>query len=216
MAVFYPQASLTLRIIWEDFNIKSDARLQKVYALPILARRVTVNINDYSQADTFDAEIDYKNFPFDPRAIRSCGVTVSMQDMKKIFQGDNSLEVIQPNRENTLFIGFADEESMTFDDSKRVVRLEGRDYTSLLIDRKYQGSTIDMNQPLDQIIAGLLAQLKETVDLHVDNRVEGNLPVVGKYSPHRNTAPKLGGQRNSVKEEIVLGSDPGSSFRARA
>jgi hypothetical protein len=201
MGVFYPQASLTLRVIWEDFNIKSDARLQEVYTLPILARRVTVNINDYTQADTFDAEIDYKNFPFDPRAIRACGVTVSMADVGSIFQGDNSLTALERTTANTIFQGFADTESISFDDTKRTVKFEGRDFTSLLIDRKYGGSAIDMNQPLDTILSALLLDLKETVKLELDNRIEEDLPVVGKFSPHRNTATKLGGIRNSAKEE---------------
>ena len=193
MGLFYPQAKITLGVIWEDFNFGSQARLQKVYPLTVFAKRVTMNINDYTQADTFDCEIDYKNFPFDPRAIRACRVTVHMADAGELSE-------IEPNSGNVVFVGFADEESISFDDSSRVVKLEGRDQTSLLIDRKYTGGTINVAENIETTINQILQSLPETQNLRVDNRV-GSLPVVGQFSPHRNSASKLGTQRSSAKDE---------------
>lgn len=194
MSVYYPQASLTLRVRWEDFGNEADAKLQSVYSLPIVARRISVNINDYTQADTFEAEIDYKQFPFDPRSIRACGVTVSMQDMKKVFQG-SALEQIKPNAENTIFLGFADEESIVFDDDKRVVKLEGRDFTSLLIDRKYLRGPIDLTKKLDTLLTEILADLAEVAEIKLDNRVPGELPVLGKFATQFTSAA----QKKNVK-----------------
>lgn len=221
MATYYPQASVILRVIWEDFNLKSDAALQEVYTLPILARSVTVNINDYSQADTFNCEIDYKQFPFDPRAIRACGISIAMQDTKTIFNADNSLRVIEPTSENTVFQGFVDEESIDFDDTKRTVKLEGRDFTALLIDRKYTGGALDLGQSLDTILEGLLAQLKEAASIILDNRIPVDLPTgtaigatltktkisngstkaLAHASPTSTKAPKLGGKRSQNSNE---------------
>lgn len=199
--IFYPQAMMTLRIVWEDFNLKTKANLQKVHVLQILAKRVTVHINDYTQADTFDAEIDYSDFPFDPRAIRACGVTVHMKDTKKLFEdtGTNNRVQIKPEVDlgSTMFIGFADEEGITLDDSNRVVRLEGRDLTSLLVDRPYLGGPIDTRQPLDKLIEKLLGELEETANLKVDNRVGEAFPVIGSFSPSGTSAPNLGAKRNT-------------------
>lgn len=179
---FYPQASITLRILWEDFGQKQNAKLQEIYSLPVLARKVSVTINDYTQADTFSCEIDYKQFPFDPRAIRACGVTVSMEDMKKLFFNGRQLEAIKPDEENTIFLGFADEESISFNETSRTVKLEGRDLTALLIDRPYLASPPDLSRPLDTIISQLLADLKETERLKVVNRVGETLPALGKFA----------------------------------
>jgi hypothetical protein len=198
MSVFFPQAAMTLRVLFEDFGQKDKASLQEIYALPILARNVRVSINDYTQADTFSCEIDYKQFPFDPRCIRACGVTVHMKDMGKVFEADNTETRIKMSKEDAIFIGFADEETVTFDNDRRTVKMEGRDFTALLIDRKYIGSTIDTSQPLDKLITALLADLKETTEITLDNRVEGTLPTLGLFAEGTAT---LGKQRNRQLDE---------------
>lgn len=200
MGVYYPQAVMILRVLWEDFSLKSDARLQQVYKLPIIARRVTVHINDYTTADTFDAEIDYKNFPFDPRCIRSCGVSIYIQDMKRIFRDDNRLNILEPSEENVVFQGFVDEESVTFDDDKRVVKLEGRDFTSLLLDEKYlQGKPVVLTTPLDQLLKDLLAQVKGAAEIKVENRTGASLPPVERFYPDFNQP--LAGRKNVAKND---------------
>ncbi len=88
MSLYYPQAAITLGIIWEDFDNKDEEFLQDIYKLPIISRSLNVQINDYREADTFTAEIDYKSFPFDPRTIRACRITIHMEDIKEIFDGN--------------------------------------------------------------------------------------------------------------------------------
>lgn len=182
MSIYYPQASLILKVRWEDFGDSQKAKLQEVYDLPILARRVTVNINDYRSADTFSAEIDYKNFPFDPRSIRACGVSIFMKDMGKLYNPDNSLNQIQPQKDSAVFVGFVDEESMSFDDQKRTVNFEGRDFTSILIDTPFSKGTVNLEQPVDEVIRQILAELVATQRLELDNRVEEALPVIAAFS----------------------------------
>ena len=97
MSFYYPQAAIILRVLWEDFNLENDKELKKVYTIPILARSMSVKINDYTKADTFTAEIDYKNFPFDPRTIRSLGVSIFVQNMEKVFRNDNQLNLLEPS-----------------------------------------------------------------------------------------------------------------------
>lgn len=198
MSVYYPQAALTLRIRWEDFGQKTDQRLQQIYALPILAKSVVVHRNEYTMADTFEAEIDYKQFPFDPRCIRACGVTISMANVKQVFAGDNSLTALKPSAENTIFLGFADEEGVSFNEAARTVRFEGRDLTSLLIDRDYLKGTVPLDKPVDQVIDGMLKELKETAELKLDNRVPGELPVLANFYTDKD---ELSGKKNVKKGE---------------
>jgi hypothetical protein len=197
---YYPQASLVLRILWEDFKLNSDPNLAKEYVLPVLARSVRVHINDYAHADTFDAEIDYKNFPFDPRTIRSVGVSVFMEDMKRVYQSNNAIEQIVPSDDNAIFLGFADEESITFNDTKRTVRLEGRDFTSLFLDRKFPRGTVNLEQTVDQVIQSILDELPENRNgrIRLDNRVSGSLPILSSFYSEKD---QLSGKRNVRKEE---------------
>ena len=209
MAVFYPQAALTLRIVWEDFGISEpivgantvlsdeglkqaqlEQKLNKIYRFPVLAKNVRVNINDYTKADTFDATIDYKNFPFDPRVIRALGVTVHIEDRGQIFQVNNQLDLLKPSVENTVFQGFADTENISMDETDRTVRIEGRDFTALLIDRQYFGGPIAHTKPIDKVLEELLAQLPELAfnpsnpdarqGLILDNRTGAALPTLSQ------------------------------------
>ncbi len=203
MSYYYPQAVLTLRVRWEDFST-GDPILEKPAKLTVIARDVTVQINDYTKADTFNASIDYKSFPFDPRSIRALGVTIHMENKTKTFVGDvnapdfNSLNLIEPSEENSVFTGFVDEESISFDDSSRTVSFEGRDFTSLLIDAPFSLKKIDLGRPLDQIIADLIGELETTANLEVDNRTGEELPNIGKFAPDYHP---LGKDRSAKKKE---------------
>ncbi len=163
-----------------------------------MAKRVTVNINDYTSADTFSAEIDYKQFPFDPRSIRAVAVTIAMEDTGRLYEEvTNSPIRIKPTLENTVFTGFADEETIAFDDTKRTVRLEGRDNTAILVDRKYLGGPVSMELSIEQVIQRLLFELPEAEKIRVDNRV-GTLPVLGKFFDSKDD---FSGKKNPKRDE---------------
>lgn len=200
MSVFYPQAAVSLRVRWEDFGDTSNTKLQEEYSLNVIPKRAVVNINDYTTADTFEIEIDYKSFPFDPRSMRACGVSVFLQDMGSLQDSSGAPNLIKPGSDNVLFQGFADEESITFDDDKRVVKLEGRDFTGILIDAKFlTGTPIDPGQPLDALIASLLAALPAAKDMKVENRTGKALPNLKQFYPQFG-AP-LAGIRNTARDD---------------
>ncbi len=163
MAVYYPQGVLVLRVLLEDFSTKS-VRLQTPLSWTVLAKSIDVNLNSYNEADTFSATIDYKNLPFDPRIIRSLGVSIHIENKKAIFSQDKSgkLSDIKPTRDNLVFQGFADSDKISLDDSSRTVTIEGRDFTALLIDREYLGEPIVLTKPVDQVIRNLLDELPQT------------------------------------------------------
>lgn len=192
-----------MRVRWEDFS-NGEKILQDNYKLTIIAKNISVQINDYTKADTFSASIDYKSFPFDPRCIRALGITVHMENKTKTFVGEvgapdfNALNLIVPSKDNTVFTGFADEESISFDDSSRTVNFEGRDFTSLLIDAPFSKKVIDLGQPMDQIFQNLLSELETTKSLKVDNRTGEDLPNIGKFAPDYHP---LGKDRSAKKKE---------------
>ena len=163
MGFYYPQAALTLRITWENFGDKASPALNTVHSMQITPKRVTVKINDYRTADTFSAEVDYKNFPFDPRLIRALGVTVHMRDMESLVDAAGKVQQIEPGdnllptgNKDVVFQGFADEDSISLDDTSRTVRFEGRDFTGLLADKPFDQGSISMFIPLNGVIQNLL------------------------------------------------------------
>jgi len=197
VSFFYPQAAIRLRVVWEDFQPKSDTKNLPVYEMTVLAKSLTVNINDYTQADSFECEIDYKNFPFDPRTIRSLGVTIYMQDMRRLVGADGSKVQIAPERKNVIFMGFADEESISFNDTDRTIRFEGRDFTSLLLDAPYPFGNVDISRPLDLVIKELLTNLPASEKIEVVNKTGEELPTIAKYAPDFG---KLAGQKNTKNQ----------------
>lgn len=201
MSFYFPQACMKLRILPEDFRLVSDASLQKPYELFIQVKDITVNVNDHKTSDSFTAEIDYKSFPFDPRSIRSCGVVVYLEDMKKLLKEDGSPNNIVPTQNNAILAGYVDEDLVTFNDSARKVRLEGRDFSSLLIDQKYkENSPISQTEPLDVTIANFLQVFPATRELKVVNRTgKATLPTLGEF--YKGFDNPLGAARNVGKHE---------------
>jgi hypothetical protein len=182
MSLYYPQGGVILRPRWEDFGTGAPV-LQEVKDLTVSCRSLRVERNDYSEADTFSATIDYQAFPFDPRCIRACGITICMEDRKKTFNGDNSLNLIEPSRDNIVFLGFVDESSISFDDTTRTVKLEGRDYTSLFIDQKRVNTDpIPLTKPIDELIKDLINEQEATKEITVENRTGEALPALSKLA----------------------------------
>jgi hypothetical protein len=189
MSFYFPQAAIIFRIVFENFDGSQTTtqtlennpfQLRTIHAL---AKNVSVQVNPYTQADTFHAEVDYKQFPFDPRTIRSCGITIHMQDMGKLVNSDGSAAQIKPSESNVIFQGFADEDSMEFNEDTRTIRLEGRDFTGLFADTKYDGKTIPTDVPLDQIYAQLIAQLPGVAKIAVTNLTGLPLPTLAQFAP---------------------------------
>lgn len=206
MTFYYPQAAVSLRILLEN-NGSSDPRLNQEYSINITPKSLRVTINDYTKADTFSMELDYKNFPFDPRTIRAVGVTIFMEDQKSLFDTDaKQFKTIEPksstasSASNAIFLGFADEDAINFDENDRTVTLEGRDYTALMLDEPYNDKApISMTTNLENVIAGLLLRLKSTREIQVlvDPKID-DLPTLAQFYPDFNP---LSGARSKRRTE---------------
>lgn len=188
MSFYYPQVAVKLRILPEDMNLTSDAALEKTFEINVIPQQVSITINDYRTSNTFDMKLDYKSFPFDPRAIRACGVVIYIQDMEKLYDKHGNQAVIQPSAENAVFSGFIDTDQIDLDDQNRVVNFKGRDFTCLLIDQKYfkdanNNSPISLHQPIDVVIQELLNDFAATQQLKLINNTGGTLPTLAEYYP---------------------------------
>ena len=206
MGVYYPQGIMTMRVILEDYGENDNKKLNSPHVFTVVCKSITVNLNSYREADTFDAEIDFKNFPFDPRTIRSAGVTIHIEDKKKLFKTNNANNLLKPTDESVIFQGFVDEDSINLDGETRVAKLKGRDFTSLLLDQEYLGSPINTAKPLDLVIRELLDQLPQTkVDpakpqsgIKIDNKTGADLPTLANFSA--NNSNSKSGQKNGRKK----------------
>jgi len=198
MSYYYPRVAVQLQILPEDYGLRSDPTKEATTLINVQARDVTINRNDYRTSDTFSLEIDYKNFPFDPRTIRACGVVIYMQDVQSNYDTDGSVKKIipgnptkvNPNISNAVFIGYADDDEIQFDDNGRKVTMSGRDSTCLLIDKKYPSTNGPFypNLPLDKAIAQLLLAFPATAKMVVVPPIgtDGkpmSLPVLSSYVP---------------------------------
>lgn len=210
MGVYYPQVGATLRVVWEDFGNKASILAQDVYTLTVSPKRGRVSINSYTQADTFELELDYACFPFDPRCIRSAQVSIHMEDLGKLKDDFGRPVQIELRDElpktalgslgkagNAIIIGFCDDESVTLNDSTRTITFKGRDYTSIFIDAPWPGKLIRKDLgPVDTVIASIIAQLPGAGDIKLDNRTGiAVLPSLvsldlGKHAGKGNPKPK--------------------------
>ena len=173
MSQYYPQAIVILRISFEDFKRGTAARDLKPYVLTVIPKSVDVTINDYTTADTFSLTLDYKNFPFDPRTIRAVGVSIHIEDMKSLKYGDDRID---PTPSNAVFQGFADKSEIELNEGTDEVRINGRDFTGLLVDAKWDGSLVPLSGKTTlQVIEWVVKRLESTKTMKVEGRGLGGL-----------------------------------------
>lgn len=205
MAVYYPQAVMQLRFRPENFGDDSDTELNKDHVFTVQPKSVTIDLNNYREADTFDAEIDFKSFPVDPRCVRAIGVSIYVEDKGKIVQGGGGASILTPTEENIIFQGFADSQEVNLDGGTRTVSISGRDFTSLLIDQEYLGTPIQTSKPLDKVFRGLLDTLESTKKIKIVNKTGlTTLPVIANFSTSKDSkaGSKNGRKKRSFWDQI--------------
>lgn len=201
MTIFYPQGAVILEILWEDFS-KDKPTLNQSQPLIVQPKELTVEINNYKEADTAKFTIDYKNFPFEPRTIRNVKVTVSMTNQGELFDTKGRPSLLAPTdvttlspaaqktfknqlKEATVFIGYVDESEVDFNDDTREVKMECRDLTSLMIDRKAPRTLLDLTGDVFGIVRQILDSSDETSPIQIEVRPESlkdSTPTIAKIS----------------------------------
>jgi hypothetical protein len=125
-----------------------------------IPRMVEVARNDARTADTCSLELDYRDFPLDPRAIRGAHVTVHIDDVL-----DPSIPLV-PSRLNARFIGLVDEVEASHDSDGEQVSIRCRDYTAIAIDTKWAALLVQPLAPAPPLpfpIAGTLQSVIEAI-----------------------------------------------------
>ncbi len=217
MSVYYPQAVVSLEMIWEDWGQPGIIETRS-NILVLTPKNLEVQINNYKEADTARITLDYKTFPFEPRVIRTIKVTAYMANMEGLLDeklqpirlfplnpkdtSDASIKKYQEQlKDRVVFVGFADESTIQFNRDTREVVIECRDQTSLLIDTKHSKSILDLNLGLTALIQKILRTYKSTEPLA--DRIEFRPPELETSVPNLAAASTDIGdaKKNSRKSE---------------
>lgn len=87
--IFRPQARVVLQVIFDGYG--PSARDSAPLVIPVLPKSVTVHINSYKQADSFDLVFDAGDLPIDPRLIRAGAAEIYIFNAPS---GDDSMRVL--------------------------------------------------------------------------------------------------------------------------
>ncbi|MEQ1494499.1 MAG: hypothetical protein ABL912_01895 [Novosphingobium sp.] len=124
--VFYPRATVIMSCLFDDqVGGVAPATFQ------VIPRSVEVFRNSARKADTCRLEIDYRDFPLDPRTLQDVQISVHMESVR-----DPSLPVT-PTLLNRRFVGLVDEPHSELGRDKQVVSIEARDFTGIWLDFKW-------------------------------------------------------------------------------
>lgn len=208
-------------------STSKDGRTQHIDG--VIPKSAELRRNGIRQADQLTLEFRYALFPFDPRAIRSCGVelyigtytddqfqkgTTSAGSGSESESGSDkkaiSLNVIPDTSEtgldNRRFVGWADSIEIDFDgEGEPIVRMECVDNTRQLIDTEYfPGVKIDKDIPVDQAVAKFLSNYPVMSGMTVAFYPVGTTPI-----PKIKEAVEKKSQTDAIVKNIVSPSANG-------
>ena len=139
MPVFYPDARVVLQVVFETYG-----EIERPKAFPVRARSISIHSNAYNEADTFQVELDANDFPFSPELIRAGACEIYLFSKAGLDDAPSSLRsnedpeaVIDGDLVTPSIVGLFDESDLSYDEEARIFTIEGRDYTSLFLDKQY-------------------------------------------------------------------------------
>lgn len=176
MRVYYPKALVQIDAVLHDYGDTSQKNEFHFVVSPV---SIAININAYNLADTFNMTVRFEDFPFDPRLIRSVRVTVLILDLKE--NRNFTAQDISSNIDKVVFTGFADKHDIKLNEGDRVVSMEGRDYTALLIDSTFDNANLEdeegkrvrairLDRPVKDIIQDLLSNVPSAKNIEIEDR----------------------------------------------
>ncbi len=155
--VYYPRAKVILDFFLDPFDSGREPLLATTEAIP---RSIEIERNTLRSADTCTLELDYRDFPFDPRTITSCLVAASMGDIK-----DPNGKLSKRSRS---FIGFVDAPKTKLDEGGEFVTFSCRDYTGLFLDTPFDTSKpLRLDRSLFLLMQDVLERVPGTEGLPV-------------------------------------------------
>lgn len=191
-----------------------------------------VQRNGLREANTATVVLALADFPFDPRAIRSCAVevyigTVSPTEFQLGVEGtthedhnagsgdpsslsavaDTYLDPYGVQRSNKRFSGWVDEDGVEFSDGEQpLVHLECVDNTKLLADQDAPPKlTLSATLPIDEAVATYLANFPQCEGLEVELRpANADKPTLKAALAKSSFKPDLGPSASGSGKQSVL------------
>lgn len=185
----------------------------------VIPRNAQVMRNGIRTADTLSLEIQFRDMPIDPRAVRACAVeyflgTIPAADFQRGIEGeirssstssgvglpwnvvpDHWTDASGKQRSNLRFEGWVDSwQAMWSEGDAPIVRLECTDNTRLLLEQDAGPKlTVDPRLPLDRAFAEYLANYPQFRGLSIEYRPGGaTVPVLEDALMKTKYRPKLG------------------------
>lgn len=126
----YPRAVVQLKCLFEDQL--GGAVPAFITAVP---RSITIDRNSARKADTCSVELDYRDFPLDPRTLSDVLISAHLEG---VLTADTPMIPNDvPFVGNLRFIGLVDEPHVSLSTNGQTVRLEARDYTGIWLDKRW-------------------------------------------------------------------------------
>lgn len=220
----------------EPLVTPTDDMTQLMNRQPILA---SVTMPSPRQAATFSMEFDFRDLPIDPRLVRAVGVevhlgTVSDDDYAAGMSGRRDdtgrlLSVLRTRSElmdpftgkpavelqTLLFYGTADTWKVNHGEGGSRATLTGRDLRGIFLDTRIPAgrvAKVNLEQPIDRVVADILATLPAKFDLVIDVFTDRNeWPRGAIPSP----ADRKGVTRLRLDEGGAAGSQPAGGDQLR-
>jgi len=156
---YYPRCNVVIDVLLEDFAGGASGDLLTIVTTP---RSLEWTADHHRSADTFSMELDYKDLPLDSRLARSIRVMVLCGDT-----GDSDGKLDPANPDHRAFVGFVDAPETTLDGSSETIRLEGRDYTCLFLDRTWAEGGFSIDERLSVLVDTILQHTPGAEDIPV-------------------------------------------------
>lgn len=151
---------------------------------PILT--MTLDNNGHKEADCLELDLDYNDFPFDPRLVKNIVVSMWVDYVDGLLPPTTSKQAeakVFSKNAKQIFEGYADEYRVCFSDNDGLVaKIKCRDYTGLLIDMKIiEGDygTIRGTEKMTTIVKKLCGRYNLKVIF--SEGLEASCPTVSQY-----------------------------------
>lgn len=156
--IYYPRAAVQIQALFDDQHGGFIPA-----AWDCIPRSVEVERNNARKADVCRVELDYKDFPLDPRALKDVLISAHLGAVPTV-----DFPLI-PSPLNVRFIGRVDEPEASFGPDQERVRLEARDYTGIYTEFRAQTLFADQatGKPAPILAAQTLQTMVETIRLEV-------------------------------------------------
>ncbi len=141
----------------------------------VVPRSANVELSGFRQAGKFSLTMPFRDFPIDPRLVRSCAVEIHLGSIPAADFGAGMTgqkyrgmlksilaargRVFGPNEDTLLMAGLVDNWYLSHGAKSSEVKLDGRDLRAIFLDSPVDPklfSKLNLNQTIDRVVADIL------------------------------------------------------------